>query len=67
MYYNQIAAALVGKNINRFIGIGKDITKNAAAFSAIKETIFFDDTDTFLANIATLQFSNNCAAISTPA
>ena len=56
--YNQIAAALVGKNINRFIGIGKDITKNAAAFSAIKETIFFDDTDTFLANIATLQFSN---------
>jgi Alr-MurF fusion protein len=56
--YKQIAAALASKNIHRLIGIGKDITANAIAFSGIAETIFFTDTESFLAAIPTLKIQN---------
>jgi Alr-MurF fusion protein len=56
--YKQIAAALVSKSIDRLIGIGKDITANAAAFNSIGETILFADTETFLAAIPTLKIQN---------
>ncbi len=56
--YSQIAAALVGKNVDRLIGIGKDISLHAASFEGIKDVQFFETTDQFLAEISSLKFSN---------
>ncbi len=56
--YSKIATALSGKNINRFIGIGKEISAHAPSFSSIKETIFYPTTETFLQNINTDEFKN---------
>ena len=56
--YRKIAAALASKSIDRLIGIGKDITANANAFSSIAETIFFADTETFLAAIPNIKIEN---------
>ncbi len=56
--YNKIASALVGKNINRFIGIGKEISAYAHSFSSIKETSFFPTTDAFLQTINTNHFKD---------
>jgi Alr-MurF fusion protein len=56
--YKQIAAALASKNVDRLIGIGKDITANALAFSNISEIVFYPDTETFLAAIPSLKIQN---------
>ncbi len=56
--YKKIATALSNKKIDRLIGIGKDITENAAAFSSIAEKLFFADTDSFLVAIPSLKIQN---------
>jgi Alr-MurF fusion protein len=56
--YHKIATALSGKNISRFIGIGKEISAHAQSFSSIKETNFYPTTEAFLQNINTDDFKN---------
>ncbi len=56
--YSKIATALSSKNINRFIGIGKEISAHAQSFSSIKETNFYPTTEAFLQNINTDNFTN---------
>ncbi len=56
--YSKIATALAGKNINRFIGIGKEISAHAQSFMSIKETAFYPTTEMFLENINTDDFKN---------
>jgi Alr-MurF fusion protein len=56
--YSKIAAALSGKNITRFIGIGKEISAHANSFSSIKETSFYPTTEVFLQTINTDNFTN---------
>ncbi len=45
--YADVAAILEQKNINRFIGIGTEITKQKNAFKNIAETVFFASTAEF--------------------
>lgn len=61
--YGKIATALSGKNINRFIGIGKEISAHAQSFSSIKETKFYTTTEAFLQNINTDDFKNEIVLI----
>jgi alanine racemase len=56
--YSKIATALSSKNINRFIGIGKEISAHAQSFSSIQETSFYPTTEAFLQNINTDDFKN---------
>jgi Alr-MurF fusion protein len=56
--YSKIAAALSGKNITRFIGIGKEISAHAHSFSSIKETSFYPTTEAFLQTVNTDNFTN---------
>jgi Alr-MurF fusion protein len=56
--YNKIATALSGKNISRFIGIGKEISAHAQSFSSIKEINFYPTTEAFLQTINTDNFIN---------
>jgi Alr-MurF fusion protein len=56
--YSKIAIALSGKNIARFIGIGKEISAHAQSFSSIKETDFYPTTEAFLQNLNTDNFTN---------
>jgi Alr-MurF fusion protein len=56
--YSKIATALSGKNITRFIGIGKEISAHAQSFSSIKETNFYPTTEAFLQTINTDNFIN---------
>ncbi|MEO7307052.1 MAG: bifunctional UDP-N-acetylmuramoyl-tripeptide:D-alanyl-D-alanine ligase/alanine racemase [Ferruginibacter sp.] len=45
--YADVAAILEQKNINRFIGIGPEISKQKNAFKNIGETVFFSSTADF--------------------
>ncbi len=54
--YKQIAALLKTKNVDRLIGIGKDISAHKQLFSA--NDVFFDSTDDFLEHRERLQFSS---------
>jgi len=45
--YADVAAILEQKNINRFIGIGPEISKQKNAFKNIEETVFFSSTAEF--------------------
>ncbi len=56
--YSKIAKALSGKNISRFIGIGKEISAHAQSFSSIKETSFYITTEAFLQTLNTDHFKN---------
>jgi Alr-MurF fusion protein len=56
--YSKIASALSGKNISRFIGIGKEISAHAQSFSSIKEISFYPTTEAFLQTINTDNFKN---------
>jgi Alr-MurF fusion protein len=56
--YSKIATALSGKNITRFIGIGKEISAHANSFSSIKETSFYSTTEAFLQTVDTNNFKN---------
>ena len=49
--YKKVAQLLVQNNVYRFIGIGKAISENANLFSYIKETFFYNSTETFLSNL----------------
>lgn len=56
--YKQVAAIITGKKIEKFIGIGKEISNQRHQFAAISNAAFFDDTDSFLEQIATFNFKN---------
>ncbi|UAY53679.1 bifunctional UDP-N-acetylmuramoyl-tripeptide:D-alanyl-D-alanine ligase/alanine racemase [Ferruginibacter albus] len=56
--YPAIAAILQQKKINRFIGIGLDISKQKEAFSNIPETNFFTSTEAFRQQFHSLHFYN---------
>ena len=56
--YKSIAAILSQKELNRFIGIGTQLSEHAAAFEKIKNKTFFDSTEEFLKNIASLHFND---------
>lgn len=56
--YAEVAAILQQKNINRFIGIGPEISKQQAVFKNIAETIFFNSTVEFKQQFYTLHFYN---------
>ncbi len=45
--YTDVAAILEQKNINRFIGIGPEISKQRNAFKNIAETVFFSSSAEF--------------------
>ena len=49
--YNKVLQLLLQNNVNRLIGIGPALTENANLFSAIKETFFYTDTESFLNNL----------------
>jgi alanine racemase len=57
--YEEVAALVNHKNINRFIGIGPALYKNKPAFRKFKKlrSIFFKSTDDFLKNFHLLTFN----------
>ena len=56
--YADVAAILQQKNINRFIGIGIEISKQQEAFKNIAQTFFFTSTAEFKLQFHTLHFYN---------
>ena len=58
LLYNNIADALSGKKINRFIGIGPEISRHASSFNAFTEKYFYGSTEAFLQEINNLHFEN---------
>lgn len=56
LLYGEIAALLKQKNVSRLIGIGPNITAAAALFE--QEAVFFDSTQSFIANFPAVHFSN---------
>ena len=56
--YTSIAALLQQKKINRFIGIGPEISKQQAAFNDIKQTVFFNSVADLKQQFHTLHFFN---------
>ena len=56
--YTEIAAILQQKNINRFIGIGLEISKQQDVFKNIPQTFFFASTAEFKQQFYTLHFYN---------
>lgn len=56
--YADVAAMLEQKNINRFIGIGPQISKQQTVFKNIKETAFFSSTEEFKQQYHSQQFYN---------
>ena len=56
--YADVAAILQQKNINRFIGVGPEISKQKNAFSGIADVHFFASTNDFKQNFYALHFSN---------
>lgn len=57
--YDEVAASVSRRNINRFIGIGPSLYKNKASFRKYKKlrSIFFKSTEDFLKNFHLLTFS----------
>ncbi|MES2430674.1 MAG: bifunctional UDP-N-acetylmuramoyl-tripeptide:D-alanyl-D-alanine ligase/alanine racemase [Bacteroidota bacterium] len=56
--YTDVASILKQKNINRFIGIGPEISKHASAFSDIPQHFFFSSTNDFKQQFHSLHFFN---------
>ena len=56
--YADVAAILQQKNINRFIGVGPEISKQKNAFSGIADVHFFASTNDFKQNFYALHFNN---------
>ena len=56
--YADVAAILEQKNINRFIGIGAEISKQKNAFKNIKETVFFSSSAEFKQQFYSQHFYN---------
>jgi Alr-MurF fusion protein len=56
--YTAIASILQQKNINRFIGIGSEISQQQEVFKNIPETFFFASTTDFKQQFYTLHFYN---------
>jgi alanine racemase len=56
--YADIADILLQKNINRFIGVGTEISKHKDCFTAIGDAVFFKDTADFIKHFSTLHFYN---------
>ena len=56
--YNEVADILHQKNINRFIGVGSEISKYQDCFVSIPDKIFFKDTAEFIKQFSTLHFYN---------
>ena len=56
--YSQIALALSGKKIHRFIGIGKEISNHASCFDAFPFKYFYNSTQDFLEEISKHPFEN---------
>jgi alanine racemase len=56
--YKKVAGVLSQKNIYRFIGIGPGITVHAGAFEGLGNTLFFESTEAFIAQIAALHFED---------
>ena len=56
--YADVAFILQQKNINRFIGIGPEISRQAAAFKNIGETVFFSSTTEFKQQFHSQHFHN---------
>ncbi|MEP7238002.1 MAG: bifunctional UDP-N-acetylmuramoyl-tripeptide:D-alanyl-D-alanine ligase/alanine racemase, partial [Ferruginibacter sp.] len=54
--YADVAAILEQKNINRFIGIGAEISRQKNAFKNIEETVFFSSTAEFKQQFYGLHF-----------
>jgi alanine racemase len=54
--YSEIAALLHQKNVSRLIGIGPNISAAANLFG--REAMFFDSTQSFIANFPAVHFSN---------
>ena len=58
LLYKNIAEILERKKIFRIIGIGPQISENAAAFVKIPDAVFFQSTDAFLKQIPALNFND---------
>lgn len=56
--YQQVAHVLQQKNINRFIGIGPEISRHQGIFSSIPETNFFASTTDFKQQFHSIHFHN---------
>ncbi|MEO6231787.1 MAG: bifunctional UDP-N-acetylmuramoyl-tripeptide:D-alanyl-D-alanine ligase/alanine racemase [Ferruginibacter sp.] len=56
--YEEVASILQQKNINRFIGIGPEISKQKDVFKQITQTYFFASTAEFRMQFHSLHFSN---------
>jgi alanine racemase len=56
--YTEMADILTQKNINRFIGIGSEISKYQDCFNALPDKVFFKDTAEFVRLFHTLHFYN---------
>lgn len=56
--YTDVAAILEQKKINRFIGIGSEISKQKNAFKNIEETVFFSSTAEFKEQFYSQHFHN---------
>jgi Alr-MurF fusion protein len=56
--YSDIAKIIQQKNINRIIGIGKEISAHRNIFKNIPEYFFFNSTDEFLAQFHLIHFNN---------
>ncbi len=56
--YTDIAAILLQKKINRFIGIGPEIFKQQLAFKNIQQSFFFSSIADFKQHFYTLHFNN---------
>ena len=56
--YSEVARLLVKNNINRFIGIGRDISTCKQLFSEVNECYFFDSVQDFVKNISLFSFYN---------
>ncbi len=61
--YQDISTALKGKHIQRFIGIGPEISAHAASFSSLDEKHFYHSTEDFLRDINQLHFENETILI----
>ena len=56
--YDDVAAILEQKNINRFIGIGPEISKQKNAFKNLAETVFFSSSAEFKQQFHSQHFHN---------
>jgi alanine racemase len=56
--YNNIASLLIQKKVNRFIGIGQELTNHKKLFNLIQEHHFYQSTEDFIDNFNMNEFNN---------